>query len=82
MTAWYREQAEIQDLVSAYRRHEALEQELTDTRELIAMEDDAEMTEMADLEIAGIEGEMEQLYEKTGQSEQYLEILKKVQPEP
>jgi peptide chain release factor 1 len=58
------EQAEIQDLVQTYRRYRALEQELADTRALIEMEDDAEMAELAEQEVARIEGEMETLYEQ------------------
>ena len=58
------EQSELQDLVQAYRRYQALEQELADTRELIELEDDASMDELAEKEIARLEGEMEALYDK------------------
>ena len=58
------EQAEIQELVGTYRRYEALDQELADTRELIEMEEDPEMAEMAGQEITRLEGEMDALYEK------------------
>jgi peptide chain release factor 1 len=64
VTEYAQEQAEIQELVQAYRRYEALSQELADTRELGELEDDAEMREMADQEIARIEGEMSTLYDQ------------------
>ena len=47
--------------MQAYRAYQALEAELSDTRELLEMEDDAEMREMAEQEISRIEGEMEAL---------------------
>ncbi|HSR35292.1 MAG TPA: peptide chain release factor 1 [Anaerolineae bacterium] len=58
------EQAEIQDLVVAYRRYKALEQELEDTRELIELEDDAKTAEMAEQEVERLEGELETLYDR------------------
>jgi peptide chain release factor 1 len=58
------EQSELQDLVQAYRRYQALEQELADTRTLMELEDDDDMRELAEQEIARLEGEMEALYEK------------------
>ena len=64
VTEYAQEQAEIQELVEAYRRYEALSQELTDTRMLAELEDDAEMHEMAEQEIARIEVEMGALYER------------------
>jgi peptide chain release factor 1 len=62
VSEYAQEQAEIQDLVQAYRRYRALETELADTRELLEMEDDAEMRELAEPEIARIEAEMDTLY--------------------
>jgi len=64
VTEYAQEQAEIQELVQAYRRYEALNQELADTRELGELEDDAEMHEMASQEITRIEGEMSTLYDQ------------------
>jgi peptide chain release factor 1 len=64
MTEYAQEQAEISDLVEAYRRYMALEQELSDTRGLMELEESAEMQELAAQEIARIEGEMERLYEQ------------------
>jgi peptide chain release factor 1 len=58
------EQAEIQELVQAYRRYKALEAELADTHALIDLEDDAEMREMAGLEVERLEGEMQALYDQ------------------
>ncbi len=64
VTEYAQEQAEIQELVQAYRRYEALSQELTDTRMLAELEDDAEMYEMAEQEVARLEEEMSALYER------------------
>ncbi len=58
------EQAEIADLVRAYRRYKALEQELADTRELIELEEDAEARQMAEREIERIEAEMAALFDQ------------------
>jgi len=58
------EQAEIEDLVQAYRRYEALAQEEADTRVLAELEDDTEMQAMAEQEIARIDGEMSELYDR------------------
>jgi peptide chain release factor 1 len=64
VTEYAQEQAEIQELVQAYRRYEALNQELIDTRVLAELEDDAEMREMAAQEITRLEGEMSTLYDQ------------------
>jgi peptide chain release factor 1 len=64
VTEYAQEQAEIQELVQAYRRYESLAQELADTRELIELEEDAEMREMAEQEVTRIEEEMTALYEQ------------------
>jgi len=58
------EQSELEDLVQAYRRYNALEAELDDTRTLMEMEEDEDegMREMAAQEVARIEAEMEALY--------------------
>jgi peptide chain release factor 1 len=58
------EQAEIDDLVQTYRRYKALEAELADTRELLDLDEGAEMHELAEQEVARLEGEMETLYER------------------
>jgi peptide chain release factor 1 len=62
VTEYAQEQAELQELVGIFRRYQALETELADTHELLEMEEDAEMREMAEPEIERIEGEMEALY--------------------
>jgi peptide chain release factor 1 len=62
VTEYAQEQSEIQELVEAYRRYNTLEQELADTRELIEMEDDPGMAEMAGQEVARLDGELEVLY--------------------
>jgi peptide chain release factor 1 len=64
VTTYAQEQAELQELVQAYRTYRALEAELADTRELIEMEDDVEMRESAEQEVARIEAEMESLYNR------------------
>ncbi len=64
VTEYAQEQAEIQELVQAYRRYEALSQEMADTHVLAELEDDAEIQEMAEQEVSRIEGEMETLYER------------------
>ena len=64
VTECAQEQAEIQELVQTYRQYVALEAELADTRELVELEEDAEMREMAEEEVLRVEGEMETLYEK------------------
>jgi peptide chain release factor 1 len=64
MAEYAQEQSEIEDLVLKYRRYQALEQELADTRALMEMEESDEMQELAGQEIARIEGEMETLYEQ------------------
>jgi peptide chain release factor 1 len=64
VTEYAQEQAELQELVQAYRRYEALSQELADTQELLEMEDDAEMRELAEQEVARLEGEMSALYDR------------------
>jgi len=56
------EQSQIGDLVQAFRRHSALDRELADARSLLETEEDPEMRQMAEEEIARIEGEMEELY--------------------
>lgn len=64
VTEYAQEQRELQDLVQAYRQYLALEDELADTRELLELEDDPEMREMAEQEIERIEGDMEALYDR------------------
>jgi peptide chain release factor 1 len=64
VTEYAQEQAEISELVEKRRRYRALEQELSDTRELAEMVEDPEMSAMAEEEIARLEGAMETLYEQ------------------
>ena len=64
MAEYAQEQSEIQELVETFRRYRALEAEMDDTRELMDMEDDAEMQAMAEPEIERIEDEMATLYER------------------
>ncbi len=64
VTEYAQEQAEIEELVQAYRRYEALAQEQADTRVLAELDDDPDMQEMAQQEIARIDDEMSALYER------------------
>jgi peptide chain release factor 1 len=64
MTEYAQEQAEIADLVQAYRKYQRLEQELDDTRALREMEESPEMYDLAEEEIVRIEGELDKLYEE------------------
>jgi peptide chain release factor 1 len=56
------EQSEIAELVQAYRQYKAREKELTDTRELMEMEDDEEMRALAEQEVSRLEHEMDALF--------------------
>jgi peptide chain release factor 1 len=56
------EQAQIGDLVQAFRRYSALDRELAGARSFLETEEDPEMRQMAEEEIGRIEGEMEELY--------------------
>ena len=58
------ERSDIEPLVLSYRRHQAIETEVADARELIEMEDDAEMRSMAQDEIKTLEAEQEKLGKK------------------
>ncbi len=64
ITEYAQEQAELAELVQAYRRYMALDKQLDDARELLEVEDDAEMIELAEQEITRVEGEMDPLYDK------------------
>jgi peptide chain release factor 1 len=64
VTAYAQEQAELEELVQAYRSYRALEAELADTRELMELEDEVEMRDMAEQEVVRIEAEMEPLYDR------------------
>jgi peptide chain release factor 1 len=56
------EQAQIGDLVQAFRRYNTLDRKLADARSLLETEEELEMRQMAEEEIAQIDGEMEELY--------------------
>jgi peptide chain release factor 1 len=56
------EQAQIGDLVQAFRRYSTLDRELADARSLLETEEDPEMRQMVEEEILHIEGETEDLY--------------------
>ena len=58
------EQAQIGDLVQAFRRYNILDRELADAHSLLDTEDDPEMRQMAEDEIVRIEGEMEELHDQ------------------
>jgi peptide chain release factor 1 len=62
MTEYAQEQAEIAELVQAYRRYNALEKQLGESHELLELEEDAEIRELAEQEIVSLKEEMEALY--------------------
>ncbi len=64
LTEYAQEQAEIAELVQDYRTYLSLEQELADTRELMEMEDESEMIEMAEADVTRISSAMEALYDR------------------
>ena len=64
LTEYAQEQAELAELVQDYRTYLSLEQELADTRELMEMEDEPEMVEMAEGEVTRISSAMEALYDR------------------
>ena len=64
LTEYAQEQAELAELVQDYRTYLSLEQELADTRELMEMEDEPEMVEMAEADVARISSAMETLYDR------------------
>ena len=64
LAEYAREQAEIAELVQAYRRYNALEKQLSDSHELLELEEDAEMRELVEQEIASLKEEMEALYDQ------------------
>ncbi len=58
---YMKEMAEIEPIVKAYEKYKKLKAELDDARELINLEDDEEMREMAKEEAKGLEEGIEQL---------------------
>jgi len=56
VTEYAQEQAELEQLVQAYRRYSALDKQLTETHELMELEDDAEMRELAEQEAVRLGG--------------------------
>ncbi len=58
------EQAEIEDVVQAYRRYRATEQELAEARELLETEKDPEMLELARSEVERLQERLDVLYEE------------------
>ncbi|HNS51148.1 MAG TPA: peptide chain release factor 1 [Anaerolineae bacterium] len=64
VATYAQEQAEIKELVEAYRRYRSLEVELANTKALLDTEEDEEMRELAGQEVARIDEEMEALTEQ------------------
>ena len=52
------ERSGLEALVDAFRRYQDLQQQLADSRELLEEDDDPELAELAELEIAELEGEV------------------------
>jgi len=59
-----REQAELRDIVAAYRRYKRLRLEMTDVEEMIGAETDAEMREMAEAELKTLKEQSEALQDE------------------
>ena len=55
LTTLAQERSDIEPLVRTYRKHQMLSQELLDAREMVSLEDDAEMVEMAQAEVKELE---------------------------
>ncbi len=64
LAEYAQEQAEIEELVQAYRRYRALEKELADTQELMEQEEDPDLHDLAKQELERLEGEMDTLYDQ------------------
>ena len=64
LTALAQERTDIQPLVETYRKYKQVEQEIVDTKELIDIEDDAEMVQMAKDELKSLTKEQEALDKK------------------
>jgi len=60
LAEYAQEQAELEDLVQAYRRHKELERQLEDTKKLLEETDEREMKELAKAEIERLEKELEE----------------------
>jgi peptide chain release factor 1 len=56
------EQAELSELVQAYRQYKAREKELADTRELMDLEEDEEIRALAEQDVTRLENEMDALF--------------------
>jgi peptide chain release factor 1 len=56
------EQAELAELVQAYRQYKAREKELADTRELMDLEEDEEIRALAEQDVTRLENEMDALF--------------------
>ena len=63
LTALAQERTELQPLVETYRNYKRVEQEIIDAKELIDMEDDADMLELAQEELKSLSKEQEDLEE-------------------
>ena len=63
LTALAQERTELQPLVETFRNYKRVEQEIVDAKELIDMEDDADMLELAQEELKSLSKEQEDLEE-------------------
>lgn len=64
LTALAQERSEIEPLVRTYRQHKSLTQELDEAREMVELEDDAEMVEMAQAEVKSLEAKIKRLEDR------------------
>ncbi len=58
------EQAEIRDIVETYRQYKRVRQEMAEAEEMVALEDDAEMRELAEMELKDLKQQAVELEEK------------------
>ncbi|HIX42898.1 MAG TPA: peptide chain release factor 1, partial [Candidatus Kurthia intestinigallinarum] len=59
-----KEQSDIQETVTVYREYKSIKEQIQDAKDLIDMEDDAEMKEMAQEELKELEAQIPDLEEK------------------
>ena len=64
LTKLAQERSDMEPLVNAYKRHQTLQQELSDAREMIELEDDREMIELAQMEVKELESGIGDLEEQ------------------
>lgn len=64
LTQYSKEQSDIQETVTVYREYKSIKEQIQDAKDLIEMEDDADMKEMAQEELKELEAQIPGLEEK------------------